>query len=509
MKRKVALIAVVLAGIGVGVAVALRTPSRAAEQLPLPQPSLVRAAAAQDQYVGVGSCASPACHGGPLPAANNTSNGREWKTSYTVWIERDPHAGAYNVLRSEQSRNMLCELDHKPKAACQPWNEPRCLACHSTTGRPSEDGRAVEAPAERVVDGVGCEACHGPARGWLAEHTARSWDNVSSKERAAKGMIDTREIGACAAACAGCHVGSTGRDMNHDMIAAGHPRLTFELSAFLANMPHHWQDRDNTGFPQRWNDPARDFAVDDPAQVWAVGQIAMTESALRLLAARAGAADPLPGHPGGGPWPELSEYDCYSCHHGLSLDGYRQKTLGNDGREHRSSYRWATWHLPLTRLLLQQCTCAAAKSALTNLDQLAASLQWPLPAPKTVARDAESAAAALQVLLSEPNKPCFDRQIVDRVLLATERQPAANWDEACGQYLLFRSACSGDSRFNAPLASLRDLLQFRDQPRPEGPPAQYLSPAESLSISFDPGRFKTRMDEIRKLLPRQPTSQLR
>jgi hypothetical protein len=34
--------------------------------------------------------------------------------------------------------------------------------------------------------------------------------------------------------------GKPWRDVNHDLIAAGHPRLSFELSAFMATMPPHW-----------------------------------------------------------------------------------------------------------------------------------------------------------------------------------------------------------------------------------------------------------------------------
>lgn len=519
--RSLLVAAVVMAAIAAGLALALRAPSRAAEELPgsneqgarsgdpaYSPPGHLRSGSAPrsqlmapEQYMGVGSCASPACHGGPT---NGPHAGNEWKSSYTVWVERDPHAGAYNVLQDEQSRNILCALDNKPTADCQPWNDSRCLACHSTAGRTSQDGRAFER------DGVGCEACHGPARGWLAEHTAYSWDNLSPKERAAKGMFDTREIGVCAATCADCHVGSPGRDMNHDMIAAGHPRLTFELSAFLANMPHHWMEKGTRlvsrngpegALQKRAASPFPSF----PSQVWAVGQIALSESALRLLAARAGAAKT------GGPWPEFSEYDCYGCHHSLSLDGYRQKMLGRAWDEHRAthsgerlgSYRWATWHLPLTRLLLEECRCAAAKSALTSLDRLAASLQRPLPAPESVSRDAQSASEALQVILCEPNRQCFDEQLVDRVLRATAHRPATDWDEACGQYLLFRSACGAEERFNAPLDGLRDFLQFRDQPRPDGPPLQYLSPAQSLPGAFDPRKFNEKIDAVRKLLPRQ------
>ena len=91
-----------------------------------------------------------------------------------------------------------------------------------------------------------------------------------------------------AGVCVDCHIGAPGadgmpaRNMDHDMIAAGHPRLTFEMSAFLANMPHHWDDR---------AEKSRD---DYSAHVWAVGQVASTQAALRLLAARAKAAEAAP-----------------------------------------------------------------------------------------------------------------------------------------------------------------------------------------------------------------------
>ena len=47
--------------------------------------------------------------------------------------------------------------------------------------------------------------------------------------------------------CVGCHVGAPAkdgvpaRDLNHDLMAAGHPRLIFELSSYQANMPPHWR----------------------------------------------------------------------------------------------------------------------------------------------------------------------------------------------------------------------------------------------------------------------------
>jgi len=38
-----------------------------------------------------------------------------------------------------------------------------------------------------------------------------------------------------------CHVGTPEKRVDHEMIAAGHPDLTFELDTFSAVMPRHWK----------------------------------------------------------------------------------------------------------------------------------------------------------------------------------------------------------------------------------------------------------------------------
>ena len=78
---------------------------------------------------------------------------------------------------------------------------------------------------------IGCETCHGGARRWLSEHYQH---DVGRDELASLGMIDTKNLLVRARVCAACHVGSAENDMNHDMIAAGHPPLHFELASYEA-----------------------------------------------------------------------------------------------------------------------------------------------------------------------------------------------------------------------------------------------------------------------------------
>src|SRR3546814_3552105 len=57
--------------------------------------------------------------------------------------------------------------------------------------------------------------------------------------------------------------------MNHAIMAAGHPRLTFEFAAYLAAMPRHWLEKEKGPV----------MAL----RVWAAGQVAAAIRALELL----------------------------------------------------------------------------------------------------------------------------------------------------------------------------------------------------------------------------------
>ena len=61
------------------------------------------------------------------------------------------------------------------------------------------------------------------------------------------GFMDTKNLVSRIEQCAGCHIGQDARgglplrDVNHDLIAAGHPRLNFEFAAYHENQPKHWK----------------------------------------------------------------------------------------------------------------------------------------------------------------------------------------------------------------------------------------------------------------------------
>src|SRR5208282_477711 len=108
----------------------------------------------QTALVGTASCSARGCHGALEPLAESPSS----RSSFSRWLDRDPHAGAYRALSSPLALQMGKRLDiaDVSRDAC-------CLACHGNPLAAGEDGEALQ---EREF-GIGCEACHGPARDWL------------------------------------------------------------------------------------------------------------------------------------------------------------------------------------------------------------------------------------------------------------------------------------------------------------------------------------------------------
>jgi Cytochrome c554 and c-prime len=253
-------------------------------------------------FVGSLSCASAACH-----AANGDRPGSE----YTTWASGDPHSNSYRVLTEPRSRRMV-ELLHGDKAekATPAHQDARCLACHSPGGR--LDAR-----------GVGCESCHGPAERWLTVHYQDEFKALSRREKAEQyGLHPTKDLAYRITMCASCHVGDAGREVDHDLIAAGHPRLAFEYTGFHHNPKYH----------RHWRETA--YGPDFDARAWEIGQAACARSAAKLLASRASTPDHV--------WPELSEYSCYACH--KPIDEPRSATSRKPGTLPRS--RWYFAMLP-------------------------------------------------------------------------------------------------------------------------------------------------------------------
>jgi hypothetical protein len=250
----------------------------------------------------------------------------------TTWLQFDPHAKAYDVLLDPRSVAIAAKL--KGPLESKPAHEAGlCLSCHATVGPPEPIREGVT----HVKDGITCESCHGPAEVWQETHLSAGWMKKTAGAKALDGMTDLSTPSSRAKTCVACHVGdrSRGMDMNHDLIAAGHPRLNFEFSSYLATYPKHWKEK--TG-------DRSDFE----AKSWAVGQVVTARAVLQLLADRAIASKPGAIRKAPAPeaiWPEFSESECFSCHHGLVKDGPLQSEAHTQGKP--GKLPWATWPLAM------------------------------------------------------------------------------------------------------------------------------------------------------------------
>lgn len=381
------------------------------------------------RFVGVGGCAAANCHGGdgqhgPLGA------------EYSIWIQDDVHAKAFSVLYNEESK-LMARLMHLDKPAHE---AALCLNCHAPQTDAPFNAEVVSNYSE-LLDGVGCEGCHGAARDWLAPHVRKDWADKSADEKKKYGFKDTKDLWTRAMVCADCHVGEAGRDVNHDLYAAGHPRLFFELAAFNANMPAHWdrnKDRERAG-----SEDASSFE----AKIWALGQLASAEAGLDLLTFRAkhasldikefSEAKPYPAEMTIPVWPEYAEVECFSCHHDLSAPSWRQKR-GYAGRR-PGGYPWGTWLFPLVPDVTNQLAGQDVHGDDSPLSHLMLEMSKPLPKQDLIVDKSERLRIQLSVAATAINRDGVSAEQISRLLGSISKSGGdhamQSWDAATQAYL--------------------------------------------------------------------------
>lgn len=239
---------------------------------------------AATQHQGVATCASSFCHGSTQPRGNNNVLQNE----YTTWSREDAHSRAYQTLQTQESQRIARKLGLKDAATAKV-----CLDCHTDNVPTSLQGEKFQ-----ISDGVGCEACHGGAENWIASHVDGNADHQANIDQ---GLYPTDDPAARAKLCMSCHIGTPEKFATHDIMGAGHPRLSFELTTFSALQPMHYQVDDDYA--------ERKTATDD-ATLWALGQLHAAQQTADNLA-----SSKLLGR---GLFPELSLFDCHACHHAMN-----------------------------------------------------------------------------------------------------------------------------------------------------------------------------------------------
>jgi len=254
-------------------------------------------------YVGVATCSGSTCHGRSEPTGAIVR-----QDELRLWQEPSSPAGAHSrawrVLTEPRAKAIAARLGVGEAASA-----PMCLGCHATPAAPGARGARFQ-----LSDGVGCESCHGAASGWLASHYAVGGTHSAN---VARGMVPLDNVRARAGQCLDCHFGSQdeGQFVDHRIMAAGHPRISFELDLFTTLQQHHNEDGD---YLQRKGRP-------DAVATWAVGQAMALERSLALFA--------TPGRGSQGLFPEFYFFDCHSCHRRISDDPrFEPSKAANPGR---------------------------------------------------------------------------------------------------------------------------------------------------------------------------------
>ncbi|WP_209348485.1 multiheme c-type cytochrome [Pontixanthobacter sp. CEM42] len=255
------------------------------------------------QYEGVATCAGSTCHGraegnGEVVRQDEIASWQEPSSSTGA------HSRAYAALASPRGRQIAASMGIGPATSA-----PQCLGCHATYVPKSQQGARFQ-----VSDGVGCETCHGASSSWLAVHYAAP---ATHQSNVAAGLTPLERPQTRARVCLDCHFGSADGNqfVSHTMMAAGHPRVAFELDLFSALQQHHDEDADYIDRKGKT----------DSVRLWAVGQAEAVRRSTDLFAREEFGTE--------GVFPEYYFYDCHSCHRAITDGPQRKLTFEtNPGR---------------------------------------------------------------------------------------------------------------------------------------------------------------------------------
>jgi len=276
------------------------------------------------RYQGTGSCSSSNCHG----SVNPIKGSKVLQNEYFTWLKHDSHSKAYTVLTKPDAQKIAKHLN-----LGDPTKEKICLECHATY----VPDKAQRGDKYTIEDGVSCESCHGAAEGWLASHSAA---DATHTQNIQNGLADTVSLEKRATLCLSCHYGDETKRVTHELYGAGHPRLRFELDTYGILQPKHWVVDDD------YRTRKEDYS---PIRAWFMGQAKQAESLVKMLQ--------NPHTAKAGLFPELSLFDCYSCHHNLSQEQWKDRNYaGQPGR----------LHVHLTPLILLQAALRDLYPALSK-----------------------------------------------------------------------------------------------------------------------------------------------
>jgi len=427
----------------------------------LPVAPAAAAPAETSKYTGPGSCSSTSCHGSVKPRADS----RIFQDEYSIWVVKDKHAKAYEALTSLVGQRMgrILGIGKSEQAA-------KCLACH-----------ALDVPAEarartfELTEGVTCENCHGPSSAWLGPHTTRGWTHEQS---VAAGMYDTRNLARRTEKCLSCHLGTQEKSVDHEMIAAGHPDLYFELDSFSAVMPRHWKTP---------RESASGVAAENDAWAgvrdWGTGQAVQLRASMERIAWRAKGKN----------WPEYSDLQCFSCHHALTApeQSWRQER-GYAGRR-PGDPPWNGSRYAIFRELAHQVDNEAAARLDEQVAQIAKMLSQVDPNRESVAAAATNTASLSSQFVARIQAQPYDAAMTLRLLQRISGDAEEISDE--GERAAEQAAMALDSLFIAWSRNARPANESEIRVAINGLFQQLENPS-----AYNPADFARQMRKVNSLL---------
>lgn len=411
------------------------------------------------KYTGPGSCASTSCHGSIAPRTENDVLQNE----YSTWIVKDKHAQSYKALTGNIGERMAGILGlGKAESA------PRCLACHALNPPPAERSRTFD-----VSEGVSCESCHGPASGWLGPHTERDWTHQKSVEL---GMVDERNLTKRTEKCLSCHLGGEEKYVDHEMIAAGHPDLFFELDSFSAVMPRHWKEPGEpgaTGQSDPWYD-VRELTTGQAVQ--------LRESMLRLASRSKGKV-----------WPEYSEMQCYACHHNLTPPEQSWRQSRGYGDRRPGDPPWNASRYAVFRDVVHQLDAEEAGQLDVQISQLTKMMSQLSPDRGAVATAATNSAHLADALVEKVNAATYDPTSTLRLL----QKISADADGISGQGE--QSAAQAAMAIQSLFVAYDRDAKLQNSVEVRAAISALFQQLENPS-AYDPARFARQMQQVNALL---------
>ena len=422
--------------------------------------------------VGARTCASSTCHGSPRPDTEHANMIR--RDEYMIWLEQDPHSRAYTDLNSPLGKQIFDKLGLTKNGKIPRGNKARyqstynnCLQCHATTIESINKNGDLETIA---TEGISCESCHGGASNWRTTHYTTDFTGLSTTQKSELGLTNVGDLWQRTNSCVECHVGSSTAEVNHDLIAAGHPVLKFEMTAYSAQMPKHWKSRPATNPTEKHRE----------THLWLMGQISSLTASLEQLLARATHAGntAAPGSQLHQVWPELSESNCYACHHDLDVSDTWRPSITDPQIAHKYLLAVNDWYACALAAIAHVDGKAGNKAAQRFSDNwhlLTRSMEKTLsPNPAEVSARCKDALSALNdwlassILANKPGQSQYDhQQLVDLTAAAMRddglNQVLQNWDRATQTYLaLYAFSSTLDAEGNTSVAASKSLRTTRD-----------------------------------------------